>query len=81
MATIKVSNLKNYAINTKVEWDWGKGSATGYVRKKYTERVSKQLQGNEVTRNASESDPAYLIEQDDGSEVLKSHSELNKSSS
>ncbi|MCP4278978.1 MAG: HVA1 family protein, partial [Alteromonas sp.] len=31
-------------------------------------------------REASDSDPAYLIEQDDGSKVLKSHSEITKSS-
>ena len=72
--------MKNYAINTEVEWDWGNGSASGKIRKKYTEEVEKTLQGSKVTRKASEDDPAYLIEQDDGSEVLKSHSEIKKSS-
>lgn len=32
----------------------------------------------ERTRNASEDEPAYLIEQEDGDEVLKSGSELKK---
>jgi len=44
----------------------------------FTERVSRTIKGNEVTRNATEDDPAYLIEQDDGDQVLKSHSELRK---
>ncbi|WP_218311400.1 DUF2945 domain-containing protein [Alteromonas antoniana] len=72
--------MKHYAINTEVEWNWGNGTATGKIRKKYTEHVEKTLQGSEVNRDASDDDPAYLIEQDDGSEVLKSHSEINKAS-
>ena len=72
--------MKNYAINTEVEWEWGKGSATGNIRKKYTTDVERTIKGSSVKRDASEKDPAYLIEQDDGTEVLKSHSELNKTS-
>ena len=72
--------MKHYAINTEVEWEWGNGSATGNIRKKYTEDVELTLKGSSVKRKASNSDPAYLIEQDDGSEVLKSHSELKKAS-
>ena len=33
-----------------------------------------------VARNASEDEPAYLIEQEDGDRVLKSHSGVTKSS-
>ncbi|MEC8416717.1 MAG: HVA1 family protein [Pseudomonadota bacterium] len=33
-----------------------------------------------LKREASKNDPTYLIEQDDSSKVLKSHSELKKSS-
>lgn len=46
----------------------------------YTEEVSKTIKGNEVTRKASGENPAYLIEQEDGDRVLKSHSELRKKS-
>lgn len=70
--------MKGFAINTQVEWKWGQGKATGKVRSRYTEKVTKKIKGNEVTREASEQQPAYLIEQDDGDEVLKSHSELEK---
>lgn len=69
---------KSYQTNTKVQWSWGKGTACAYVREIFRESVTRQLGGSEVTRNGSEDDPAYLLEQDDGTEVLKLHSELEK---
>lgn len=63
-------------IGDKVEWDWGNGTGTGEVTERFTSKVTRTLKGNEVTREASEDSPAYLIEQDDGDEVLKSSSEL-----
>jgi hypothetical protein len=60
----------------KVRWKWGNGTAEGKVSEIFTHDVTRELQGTEVTRNASKDEPAYLIEQDDGSEVLKSHSEV-----
>ncbi len=72
--------MKHYAVNTEVEWEWGNGSATGNIREKFTSDVECTIKGSSVKREASDSDPAYLIEQDDGSKVLKSHSEIKKSS-
>lgn len=69
---------KDYPANTEVEWDWGNGTAKGKIQEKFTEKVSRQIDGNEVTRDASEDNPAYMIEQDDGQRVLKKHSELRK---
>ena len=63
-----------YQTGTKVEWDWGNGTGTGKIVKKYTQKITLKLQGSEVTRKASDDEPAYKIEQDDGSEVLKSGS-------
>ena len=71
---------KDYAVNTKVEWDWGNGTAKGKIQEKFTEKVTRQIDGNDVTRDADEDNPAYLIEQDDGQRVLKKHSELRKAS-
>mgnify|MGYP005824494113 FL=1 len=68
----------SYQTGTKVEWDWGNGTGTGEIVKKYTQKITLKLQGSEVTRKASDDEPAYKIEQDDGSEVLKSGSELRK---
>lgn len=72
--------MKHYAVNTEVEWEWGNGTATGNIREKFTNDVERTIKGSSVKREASDSDPAYLIEQDDGSKVLKSHSEITKSS-
>jgi len=67
-----------YQTNTKIEWDWGEGTATGYVREVHRESVTRTLKGTEVTRDGSDDNPAYLIEQDDGDQVLKLHSEIRK---
>ena len=56
----------------------GEGTATGTVQESFTEKVTRTIDGNGVTRNADSDDPAYLIEQEDSSRVLKSHSELEK---
>lgn len=78
--TSRIFEMKHYAINTEVEWEWGNGSASGNIREKFTSEVERTIKGSSVKRDASETDPAYMIEQDDGSKVLKSHSELKKTS-
>jgi hypothetical protein len=65
-------------IGDRVRWSWGTGRATGQVVERFTERVSRTLDGTEVVRNATDDDPAYLVEQEDGDRVLKSTSELEK---
>jgi len=72
---------EKYQKGTKVEWDWGNGTAEGKVAESFEREVERTLKGSKVKRNGSEEDPAYLIRQDDGDEVLKLHSELRKSSS
>lgn len=70
----------HYREGDKVEWNWGGGTGTGVVRKKYTHRQTLKIKGAEVTRNADDDNPAYRIEQSDGDTVLKSHSELRSTS-
>jgi hypothetical protein len=62
----------------KVTWNWGKSKAEGKIKEEFDEPVTKKIKGTEVKRNASKEEPAYLIEQDNGSQVLKSESELKK---
>ncbi|WP_218352247.1 DUF2945 domain-containing protein [Alteromonas lipotrueiana] len=69
---------KAYQTNTEVEWEWGNGKGSGKVREVFWEKVSRTLQGSEVTRKADNDNPAYLIEQDDGDKVLKLHSEVSE---
>lgn len=65
-------------IGDAVEWNWGPSTASGRVTKRFSDRVTLTINGTDVTRNATDDNPAYLIEQDDGSQVLKSASELTR---
>lgn len=68
----------SYNQGDTVEWDWGNGTGTGEVQKTYTQKITRKIEGTEVTRNGSDDDPALLIKQDDGDEVLKLASEVRK---
>ena len=63
---------------TDVSWSWGRGTGTGKVVEVHTEKVTRTLGGSEITRNGSDDDPAYLIEQEDGTQVLKLRSEVDR---
>ncbi len=69
--------MANYNKNDYVEWNWGDGQAFGQIKEVHTEEVTRSIDGNDVTRKASKSEPAYFIQQVDGDgKVLKSHSEV-----
>ncbi len=68
----------SYSEGDKVKWNWGNGTGTGKVTKVYHQKITKKIGGSEITRDASKDDPAYLIDQEDGDEVLKGESELTK---
>ncbi len=70
--------MAGYSEGTKVKWDWGNGTGTGKVETVYTQKQTLEIKGTEVTRDASEDDPAYKIKQDDCDIVLKGHSEVSK---
>lgn len=72
--------MSGYNKGTAVKWKWGNGWGRGEVEERYTEKVTKTIDGSEITRKASNEEPAYLIVQDDGDKVLKSHSEVQKDS-
>ncbi|EAQ40809.1 DUF2945 domain-containing protein [Polaribacter sp. MED152] len=63
---------------TQVKWKWGNGTAEGKVEETYTEKVTKTIKGNEVTRDGEEGNKALFIKQEDGSAVLKSESEVER---
>ena len=71
-----MSNSNSFQTDQYVKWDWGNGSAKGQIKDRFEREVTRTLQGNEVTRDGSEDNPAYLIKQEDGDEVLKLGSEL-----
>ena len=61
-----------------VKWEWGNGSAQGKVKETYSEEVTKTINGSEITRKGEQGNKALLIEQDDGSQVLKLEEEVKK---
>ena len=72
--------MSEFSKGDKVEWSWGNGTGTGKVTETFTSKVTRTIDGTEVTRDASEDEPAYMVEQEDGGRALKSGSELSKAS-
>ena len=64
--------------NDLVKWKWGQGEATGKVQSIFHEKITRVIDGSEVTRNGSKEDPALYIAVKDGNNVLKLASEVAK---
>ncbi|WP_406830058.1 DUF2945 domain-containing protein [Pedococcus sp. KACC 23699] len=62
-----------------VSWSWGQGTAEGKISEVHHDSVSRTVKGSKITRNGTDDDPAYVIEQEDGTTVLKLRSELLES--
>ncbi|MBB3034974.1 hypervirulence associated TUDOR domain-containing protein [Alteriqipengyuania lutimaris] len=71
-----MSKSNSFQSDQYVQWDWGNGTAKGQIKERFEREVTRTLQGSEITRQGSEDNPAYLIKQDDGDEVLKLGSEI-----
>lgn len=68
--------MSAYSEGTQVKWNWGNGEGKGEIDTVYERKVTRKIDGTEVTRNGSKDEPAYYIKQSDGDAVLKSHSEI-----
>ncbi|MDQ3392702.1 MAG: DUF2945 domain-containing protein [Bacteroidota bacterium] len=65
-------------IGSKVKWK-SKGDFTeGKVLETYTEEITKTLKGTVITRKGRKKNKALLIEQFDGTKVLKLEEEVEK---
>ena len=62
-----------------VSWKWGSSTASGKVSEIHRDTVRRRTKGEQVTRHGSDDNPAYVIEQDDDTVVLKLRSELLES--
>ncbi|MFT3725169.1 MAG: DUF2945 domain-containing protein [Hyphomonadaceae bacterium] len=69
-------SLEPFAPGDRVKWKWGAHWAEGAVREVHAGRVERVIKKTRVVRNGEVDNPAYLIVQDNGAEVLKKHSEL-----
>ncbi|MFW2349939.1 DUF2945 domain-containing protein [Qipengyuania sp.] len=72
-----MSTSNSFRTGQHVEWDWGDGKGQGQVKQRFEREVTRTLQGSEITRHGDPDNPAYLVRQDDGDEVLKLGSELS----
>ncbi|MEO5654162.1 MAG: DUF2945 domain-containing protein [Marmoricola sp.] len=62
---------------TEVAWKWGSSTATGKVTEIHRSKVTRTSKSSDIPRNGSDDDPAYVIEQEDGTTVLKLRSEVD----
>jgi len=69
--------MAKYKEGDKVKWSWGNGSASGTVKSIFEKKVSRKIDGSEVTRDGSKDNPAYYIKREDNN-VLKLESEISK---
>ncbi len=69
-----------FSEGDNVKWKWGSNYAHGTVKSIFTEKTTRKIKGNEVTKNGSDDDPALYIEndKDDSGNVLKLASEVEK---
>ncbi len=68
----------SFPKGSRVEWISLGGRLKGKVIAVYTHNI-RELRGTRRTvRMASDACPAYLIQMDDGSTLIKSHSELTR---
>jgi hypothetical protein len=67
----------NYRDGQTVHWKWSNGTAEGKIKERFDRRVQRTIKGSKIVRNGSKDDPAYLIEQEDGTKLLKLGSELS----
>ena len=63
---------------TTVRWAWGSSYAEGTVSEVHHDEVTRTTKGRTITRKGSDDNPAYVIEQDDGTVVLKLRSEVER---
>ena len=63
--------MSSYSEGDYVSWAWGDSRAYGTIQNTYTQKTSRTIKGNEVTRNGTEDNKALYIEQADGDAVLK----------
>lgn len=63
---------------THVAWPWGSGRAEGRVVERHESAITRTIDGSEITRRGTTDNPALIIEQDDGTRVLKLQSEVER---
>lgn len=71
-----MSNSDSFQTGQYVKWNWGNGEGKGQVEDRFEREVTRTLKGSEITKKGDSDNPAYLVRQEDGDQVLKRGSEL-----
>lgn len=71
-----MSEDNSFRTRQHVKWKWGNGEGCGQITERFERDVQRTLNGSQITRHGTSDNPAYLIEQEDGDQVLKLGSEL-----
>lgn len=64
--------------NDEVQWKWLGRTVRGVIKEVYYKPVVKTIKSKKIKRNASESNPAYLVQSEAGNYALKLQTELRK---
>jgi hypothetical protein len=67
---------RSHSPGVHVAWTWDGHTARGVIRKVFTHRLERTMNGSTVTRAADRCNPAYLIEQEGGQTLLMNHSQI-----
>jgi len=65
-----------YGKGADVQWVWGDGMQNGRILARYDESGDYVIDGKSRSIDASKSNPVYLIERPDGTQVLRNHEQI-----
>lgn len=65
-----------YQPGSRVQWADHGELVQGIIRKVFTHRLERTMNGATVTRPANRRNPAYLIEQECGAQLVLNHNDL-----
>lgn len=63
---------------SNVQWKWGKGIGKGKVKDTFDHEVTTTIKGAKITRKGNPENKALFIQQENGNEVLKLESEVER---
>ena len=69
---------ESFRKGTRVKWNWGQGVGRGRITERFDRHVERTIEGVLIRRNGSTRNPAYLVQTDNGGEVLKLATELSR---